>query len=147
MKTINASQVTQRASLPTAVARTLAGAPQDRNLNCRVENTTAAPSRSIRNHAIYELGRVASADRPLSATVEPQTPPDARGLNEVEASVYLGVSRSSLRQGRMDGERQNRMPSPPFVKAGRRVIYLRDDLDAWLERHRHQASSGCARSQ
>jgi predicted DNA-binding transcriptional regulator AlpA len=33
----------------------------------------------------------------------------------------------------MDGNRENRTPAPPFIKIGRAVRYLREDLDAWLE--------------
>ena len=60
-----------------------------------------------------------------------------RGLSEAEAADYIGMSRSFLRQARMDGKRQNRTPGPPFSKIGRKVLYLRDDLDTWLEEHRH----------
>ena len=61
---------------------------------------------------------------------------DKRGLTEAEAANYIGMSRSFLRQARMDGRRLNRTPGPPFTKIGRKVLYLRDDLDAWLEAHR-----------
>ena len=61
-----------------------------------------------------------------------------RGLSEAEAADYIGMSRSFLRQARMDGKRLNRTPGPPFTKIGRKVLYLRDDLDAWLEAHRHK---------
>ena len=60
----------------------------------------------------------------------------SRTMTTKEAAVYLGVSQSSLTQGRMGGVRANRMPVPPFVKLGRKVIYLKEDLDAWLEQHR-----------
>lgn len=63
---------------------------------------------------------------------------DRRGYSEVEASHYLGISRASLRQGRMEGRRENRLPPPPFVKLGRKILYLVDDLDRWLEDHRHK---------
>ena len=56
-----------------------------------------------------------------------------RGLTEVEASHYIGMSRSFLRQSRMDGNRENRTPAPPFIKIGRSVRYLKEDLDAWLD--------------
>lgn len=59
-----------------------------------------------------------------------------RGLSEAEAAHYIGMSRSFLRQARMDGRRLNRTLGPPFSKIGRRVLYLQDDLDAWLEAHR-----------
>jgi len=61
---------------------------------------------------------------------------ERRVFSEIDAANYLGISRSSLRKGRMNGERHNHISPPPYVKAGRRVIYLREDLDAWLEQHR-----------
>ncbi len=57
----------------------------------------------------------------------------SRALSEKEASSYICMSRSFLRQARMDGNRGNRTPAPPFIKIGRAVRYLREDLDAWLE--------------
>jgi predicted DNA-binding transcriptional regulator AlpA len=57
----------------------------------------------------------------------------SRVLSEKEASQYICMSRSFLRQARMDGNRENRTPAPPFIKIGRAVRYLREDLDAWLE--------------
>ena len=59
-----------------------------------------------------------------------------RGLVEAEAALYLGVSISTLRKSRMDGERKNRLPPPPYLRAGRKVLYLIDDLDLWLESQR-----------
>jgi hypothetical protein len=47
------------------------------------------------------------------------------------------MSRSFLRQSRMNGKRQNRTAGPPFLKIGRKVLYLADDLDDWLLEHRH----------
>lgn len=55
-----------------------------------------------------------------------------RALTELEAAQYIGMSRSFLAQARMDGCRENRTPAPPFIKIGRSVRYLREDLDAWL---------------
>ena len=54
-------------------------------------------------------------------------------FNEVEASIYIGMSRSFLRQGRSDGDRPGRTPSPPYVRIGRTIRYRRVDLDKWLE--------------
>ena len=59
-----------------------------------------------------------------------------RGLSESEAAEYIGMSRSFLRQARMDGKRKNRTPGPPYTKIGRKILYLKDDLDTWLEQHR-----------
>ena len=55
-----------------------------------------------------------------------------RALSEKEAATYICMSRSFLRQARMEGNRENRTPAPPFVKIGRSVRYLREDLDQWL---------------
>jgi predicted DNA-binding transcriptional regulator AlpA len=57
----------------------------------------------------------------------------ARALSEIETAEYIGMSRSFLRQSRMEGNRENRTPAPPFIKIGRAVRYLKDDLDNWLD--------------
>jgi predicted DNA-binding transcriptional regulator AlpA len=57
-------------------------------------------------------------------------------LTEVDAANYVGMSRSFLRQARMDGCRQGRTPGPVFLKIGRSVRYLVSDLDQWLEQFR-----------
>lgn len=59
-----------------------------------------------------------------------------RGMTEEQAAVYLGVSTSTLRHSRCEGLREGRMPPPPFVRLGRKIVYLRDDLDAWLAQNR-----------
>jgi hypothetical protein len=46
-------------------------------------------------------------------------------LTEKEASEYIGMSRSFLRQDRMNGYRVNRTPGPPFIKIGRSIRYLK----------------------
>lgn len=56
----------------------------------------------------------------------------AKALTELEAARYIGMSRSFLAQARMDGDRLNRTPGPSFIKIGRSVRYLREDLDKWL---------------
>lgn len=55
-----------------------------------------------------------------------------KALTEIEAAQYIGMSRSFLAQARMDGIRDTRTPAPPFIKIGRSVRYLQDDLDTWL---------------
>ena len=56
-----------------------------------------------------------------------------RALTEQETAEYIGMSRSFLRQSRMEGNRDNRTPAPKFIKIGRAVRYLREDLDNWLD--------------
>lgn len=59
-----------------------------------------------------------------------------RVMNEKEAAIYIGMSVPFLRQSRMDGNRENRTDAPPYLKIGRAVRYLREDLDRWLEFNR-----------
>lgn len=62
-------------------------------------------------------------------------------FKENEAALYIGMSRSFLRQGRMNGDRENRTPTPPYLKIGRSVRYLKEDLDHWLEQFRRGGES------
>jgi len=57
----------------------------------------------------------------------------SHALTEQQAAHYLSMSRSFLRQGRMNGDRENRTPTPPYYKIGRSVRYKKADLDDWLE--------------
>ena len=57
-------------------------------------------------------------------------------LDEIETAAYTSISISSLRKGRMNGKRDNYVELPPYLKLGRRVGYLKADLDAWLLSHR-----------
>ncbi|CZF83982.1 Helix-turn-helix domain protein [Grimontia celer] len=66
-----------------------------------------------------------------------------RAYTEQETSAYIGMSRSFLRQSRMEGHRQNRTEAPPFIKIGRAVRYLKEDLDQWLDSHRKQTQLVC----
>jgi predicted DNA-binding transcriptional regulator AlpA len=56
-----------------------------------------------------------------------------RALSDREAAIYLGMSVSFLRQDRLNGHREGRAPGPRWIKIGRSVRYLREDLDDWLE--------------
>lgn len=57
-------------------------------------------------------------------------------LTEKEASEYIGMSRSFLRQDRMNGHREKRTPGPVFMKFGRSIRYSKEDLDNWLNQHK-----------
>lgn len=61
---------------------------------------------------------------------------DKRAYTEKEAAIYLGVVPSTLRRARMEGIRKARFESPPYIRVGRTIRYLKDDLDLWLEQHR-----------
>ena len=53
-----------------------------------------------------------------------------RGFNTANAATYLGWSASFLRRARLG---KTKIPGPRFKKHGKRVTYLREDLDAFLE--------------
>lgn len=59
----------------------------------------------------------------------------SKTLNEKEASIYIGMSVSFLQKDRMNGALPGRELGPRYAKLGKRVVYLREDLDAWLEEH------------
>ncbi len=59
---------------------------------------------------------------------------ERRVYREKEAAAYIGMSRSFLRQARMNGDRVGRTPGPPWIRIGSRAIrYLKEDPDRWLE--------------
>ena len=53
-----------------------------------------------------------------------------RGFNTANAAAYIGWSQSFLRRARLG---KTKTPGPRFKKHGKRVTYLREDLDAFLE--------------
>jgi predicted DNA-binding transcriptional regulator AlpA len=55
-----------------------------------------------------------------------------------EAAKYLAVSESFLRKDCCEGPRNNRTPGPDPVKVGDMIRYTREDLDAWIDKHRRQ---------
>lgn len=61
---------------------------------------------------------------------------DKRVFKEVEAANYICMSRSFLSQDRVNGALKNRTPGPKFIKIGRSIRYLKEDLDIWLDLHR-----------
>ena len=73
---------------------------------------------------------------PTLSNFNPTEKVPRRGLSEEEAAHYLGISRASLRQGRMEGRRNGRIPPPPFVRLGRKILYIREDLDRYLAENR-----------
>ena len=58
---------------------------------------------------------------------------EPRAFTEREAAKYICMSRSFLAQSRMEGNRDNHIPAPRFIKVGRNVRYLREELDNWLD--------------
>lgn len=56
-----------------------------------------------------------------------------RCLTEKEAAHYIGMSVSFLRRDRMEGVIGKSTPGPKYLKIGRSVRYLKEELDQWLE--------------
>ena len=69
------------------------------------------------------------------------SPVPTHALTEQQAAHYLSMSRSFLRQGRMNGDREGRTPTPTYYKIGRSVRYKISDLDTWLEQFRQSGES------
>lgn len=65
----------------------------------------------------------------LNNAIKPQA------LSEKEAAVYIGISVSYLQKDRMNGALPERTKGPRYAKIGKRVVYLREELDYWLERY------------
>jgi predicted DNA-binding transcriptional regulator AlpA len=59
-------------------------------------------------------------------------------FKEEEAASYICMSRSFLSQDRVYGTLANRTPGPKFIKIGRSIRYLKDDLDSWLGQLRNK---------
>jgi hypothetical protein len=53
-------------------------------------------------------------------------------LDEKRAAELLGVSLSSLRKARCEGQHGLRTAMPPYVRVGGRILYRRDDLIQWV---------------
>jgi hypothetical protein len=59
-------------------------------------------------------------------------------LEEEAAATYIGMSVMYLRRSRCEGHRDDRTPAPPYIKIGRSVRYLIEDLDEFLKQNRHE---------
>ncbi len=62
-------------------------------------------------------------------------------LNTEQAARYVGLSPSTMAKLRMRGG------NVPHIKIGRRCLYRREDLDAWLEANRRTSTSDAGDSQ
>ncbi len=78
----------------------------------------------------------ATKPRRTGATVKERAPIElARSggraaLNNNDAAEYIGLAAGTLKKWRVTGE------GPAYVRIGSRIVYLVQDLDAWLLEHR-----------
>ncbi len=63
----------------------------------------------------------------------PPIDPSVDKLRTPEAAKYTGISASTLAKSRM---RDSETEGPPWVNLSRSVIYLRSDLDEWIEKNK-----------
>jgi predicted DNA-binding transcriptional regulator AlpA len=56
-------------------------------------------------------------------------------LDAQKAADWTGLSTSTLAKLRLTGH------GPAYAKLGRRVVYRIDDLEAWIDTHRHKSTS------
>jgi len=56
-----------------------------------------------------------------------------RGFTTEETAYYIGMSVDFLKQARVRGRTINGAQAPTFIKLGRCVRYLREDLDRFLD--------------
>ena len=84
-------------------------------------------------------GWCAAAPRPHETTGLPPAigpPIGDRLLNTRETAAYLGLGVSTVHKWR-----SIKSNGPPFLKLGRRVLYRRADLDAWLDTRLHRSTA------
>ena len=56
-----------------------------------------------------------------------------RAYNTIEAAEYIGVKERTLRISRTPSSKV-KFEGPPFKRIGpRKVVYLKEDLDRWLD--------------
>ena len=71
----------------------------------------------------------------IESTLTSEPPGPRRGLRVQDAARYLGVSVAKLNKERIVGD------GPPYCKFGGSVIYLKDDLDRFIESRRTTSTS------
>ncbi len=66
----------------------------------------------------------------MAETLPHAAKPVPRGLSTADAAHYISFSESFLRKARIG---LSNTPGPKFKKIGKKVVYLREDLDAFLD--------------
>lgn len=79
--------------------------------------------------AYQELtARISKIEQALARSDAAEGSADSRWLTQGDVEEILDVSRSTLHRLRKDG-------SIPFVQHGRKILFRREDVDAFLEDH------------
>jgi predicted DNA-binding transcriptional regulator AlpA len=87
----------------------------------------------MRTELMATTAAFAPPERPGGAAA-PQADPD-RLLDEAETCKLTGLSARTLQRMRLDGS------GPRFAKLGRRILYRRGDVLAWVTANTHDSTS------
>jgi len=68
----------------------------------------------------------ALVDEAVERRMAELAPPPSEHLTNAEAAAFMKIAPVTLEQARARGE------GPPYSKAGRRILYRRSDVEAWL---------------
>ncbi len=84
------------------------------------------------------------ADRSIRSQKGNQEPPTDAGVTQrlfiaEDAATYLGLAVQTLAKLRWSGD------SPPYCKVGRRVLYDREEMDAWISERKRRSTSDIPR--
>ena len=85
-----------------------------------------------------DLSLVVETLQQKMAELKDAIPLEKKLFTLTEAAKYLAVSESFLRKDCSEGPRKNRTPGPDPIKVGDMIRYTREDLDAWIDKHRRQ---------
>jgi predicted DNA-binding transcriptional regulator AlpA len=80
-----------------------------------------------------KVGKPSGKSKPATPATEDSD--EGYLLTTPEAAQYVGLAVQTLATMRTTGD------SPPFIKFGRRVMYDRKDLDAWILARRRRSTS------
>lgn len=65
-----------------------------------------------------------------------------RAFNTTEAAKYLGISECFLKQSRMKNSSARKLDAPnPTYLGCRRVVYLIEDMNCWLDSKKTESNS------
>lgn len=96
----------------------------------------------VRSKAANEVAHVAwchagrkavmseAADRNPRVRLTSASETGRAALATTDAAYYIGLAPATLKKWRVTGD------GPPYVKIGTRIVYLVEDLHAWLLAHR-----------
>ncbi len=74
--------------------------------------------------------------------VQPHSDIEKRSYTEEEAAYYIRMSMSFLRKTRLTGKHRSHVKGPRYIRIGKAIRYLKEDLDDFLSERRAAAEVG-----